>query len=220
MPRKKIKPRSIEKRKDRSIPTDRERNIEKIVNNNIFDSFDELIEAEEEALRAKEREELERRREEAARVKALVPDFKHDLYAEIHKPVKTKCFLVKFKEHPQYFWYVFAENRNKAEASAVKQIREKYYPLDTPASCPIQITESRGYRAPEFDEYKVTGKIPITALMKNGVSFSCSCCNKFKFTYDDLLLKKCFIIEGEGDINSYTLGTVVCFDCYKRYYCI
>lgn len=220
MPRKRTRPRSIEKRKNISFLTDREINIENVMSGNIFDRFDDLIEAEEEALKAKEQEELERKQEEAARIRAAVPDFKRDLYAERNKTAKTKCFLVKFREHPQYFWYSFAENRNKAEADGVRNIRELYYPLDTPSSCPVQITETRGYRAPEFDEYKVTGKIPITALMKSGVSFTCSCCNKFKFTHEDLLLKRCFIIEGEGDLNPYTLGTVVCYDCYKKYYCL
>ena len=215
-----LKPRSQEKRKDRSIPTKREQEIERISQGYIFDEIDSLIEAEEEALKAKELAEAEEREEERRRLMASVVDYKHNLYFEANKEVKTRAYLVTVEGHPEYMYISFARDRNKAESDALHYIRDRFYPLEKISRCSITFQDLKGKRAPEFDKFKASGKIPISALMKSGINFSCSCCGNYLFNYDSLKTKQCFIIEGEGEINPFTQGIVVCYSCYKKYFCV
>ena len=77
----------------------------------------------------------------------------------------------------------------------------------------------RALRIKELDEYGLKGEIvPIPALLKaTGISLPCSVCGKGKFEYSDYIDGKCFIIEGEGNLNPYTKGYILCYDCYQKY---
>lgn len=172
-----------------------------------------------------EREEKEKKRaEETAKLKQAikeVKDYNRDAYFEVNKLgelKKIKAFKVRFKDHASLFFIAFTTRADKARAMAQRYMRDTYYPTHTINGCPISLQETRANRVKEFDKYKETGKIPIPALMKYGIGFSCSACGKFNFNYEDYKNNRCYIVEGEGDLNPFTKGYLFCHSCYHKYF--
>lgn len=149
-------------------------------------------------------------------------DYHRDIYFQINslsEIEKLKAYIVTFKEHSHLLYVAFALTRNKAEAEAQKYMRDVFYGMYTLTDCPITLKEAHALRAPALDKYKTTGKVPIPELMKVGLTFPCSSCGKYNFDLSSYNAKKCFIVEGEGDLNSFTDGFIFCYDCYKKYFC-
>jgi hypothetical protein len=77
---------------------------------------------------------------------------------------------------------------------------------------------SRAYRLQELDKYALKGIVPIPEILRVlDVSMPCSVCKKGNFNYSDYKEEKCFIIEGEGNLNPFTKGYLLCSECYKKY---
>lgn len=130
---------------------------------------------------------------------------------------KGKCYKVRYTNIPDMYCIVFGENRSKATYEGFKYFRDKLHPQfihdDT------QLYKSRLIRLPIFDKYGIEGKIPIPELMKElDMSFPCSVCKKEEFTYRDYDKKRCYIIEGEGDADTFVKGLILCHSCYRKYY--
>ena len=145
-------------------------------------------------------------------------DYKKDLYFIPNTTNKDKAYKVTFLYHPEYHYIAFAPTQAKAEAAAHKYIRETYYPTLSVNDCPVDFKESKGKRCPELDEYALEGKAPISALLKMGMTFKCSGCGKIHFNYEDYATRRCFIVEGEGDIVPYAKGMIFCYSCYNKYF--
>lgn len=145
-------------------------------------------------------------------------DYKHNLYLIPNDRSKFKAYKVIFSDHPEYLYVAFAPTQAKAEAEAHKYIRETYFPTFSSNDCPVGFKESRGKRCKELDEYAREGKAPISALLKVGLTFKCSGCGKTTFNYEDYSARRCFIVEGEGDIVPYGKGMIFCYSCYHKYF--
>lgn len=184
------------------------------------DAFIKAYEKEEEyniAMAEKKRQEEEENFRKLASV-----DYRRDIYFQVNNLSeidKLKAYIVTFKEHPNLLYVAFSLNREKAEAEAQRYMRDVYYSMYSITDCPISLKEAHGLRAKNLDKYKTTGKIPIPELMKEGLTFPCCGCGKYNFDLVDYETKRCFIVEGEGDLNPYTNGSVFCYNCYKKYFC-
>lgn len=141
-------------------------------------------------------------------------------YEEIIKKNSLKAYKVTFKGHDDLIYFTFAKNKDKAKGEATKFFKENFHPAFMGRGWRNEHLNSRGVRIPELDKYARERKVPIPELMKYlKVSFHCSLCGKETFNYKDYENKRCFIIEGEGDLNEKTKGYILCYNCYKKYVC-
>ena len=145
-------------------------------------------------------------------------DYKRSIYGSFRKPSQDKAFKITFKDHPEYSCIAFAPTHPKACAKGAKTIRELYFPTFTSTDCPVQLRETKAHRCQELDEFATEGKVPIPSLLKAGFEFTCSSCGKVHFNYQDYATRKCFIVEGEGDIVPYAKGMIFCYSCYHKYF--
>lgn len=74
----------------------------------------------------------------------------------------------------------------------------------------------RRNRCAMFDKYAEEGKVPITEILRLGVTMPCCFCGKHNFTREDFEKKRCFYVESEGDLNVYTKGLLACYECFKK----
>lgn len=131
---------------------------------------------------------------------------------------KVRAYAVTCKDEPDLFFIAFAETEDKAKGDMVKYFKQNFHPSFM-KSASLKIYPSiRRKRIPEFDKYSETKKVPVEELLKYGLTIPCSYCGRKEFTYEDLDNHRCFIIEGEGDINIYTQGSIACYDCYSKYF--
>ena len=148
-----------------------------------------------------------------------VLDYKRDLYlVKNTTSTKNKAYKVTFADHPEYLYVAFAETNNKAIAKAHKYIRDKFFPAVAYKDCPVDIKEGSAHRCYELDKYALEEQAPIPALLKEGINFKCSGCGKVSFNYQDYATKRCFIVEGEGDIVPFAKGMIFCYSCYHKYF--
>ena len=176
------------------------------------------------------REEADKRRqEEKQKIEEMVAEaeratnidynrgayFERNIYGATQK---LKAYYITFDNHPEYTYVAFALTNEKAKAEAQRYIRDTYYPLSTIDACPVSLKEARSKRMPEFDEFKHSGKIPINRFLKEGFKVKCCVCGKFEFDYNDYMAKRCFIVEGEGDLTPYLNGYLFCYSCYHKYF--
>lgn len=145
-------------------------------------------------------------------------DFKHDLYALPSNKTKDKAFKVTFEGYPQYVYIAFTSSNNKAEAEGQRYIRDTYYPTFSLTDCPVSLKDAKARRFKEVDEYATDGRVPIPTLLKEGMTFTCSACGKVHFNYEDYAARRCFVVEGEGDITPYVKGMIFCYSCYNKYF--
>lgn len=139
----------------------------------------------------------------------------------IKKQRMKLAYLVTFKDDPSLIFFAFAANKEKSKAqySAVKYFKESMHPFFMgDKNIKNRIYATQMVRYPAFDKYAEEGRIPIVELFKIGIRFPCYCCKKHSFNQQLLNLKKCYIIEGEGNVNAFTKGFVLCKDCYDKFY--
>lgn len=212
------------KRKNKRYRKTRE-DVNKVLNKEDNTVLDELIamfdiKAERDRNREEsEHQKLERQRYWRSHFTPRIIDYKRNVYFQANEEEdKKKAYLVTFTEHSQLLYVAFTETRDKARAAAQRYMRDMFYPLENINKCPIKLSETRAVRAKNLDKYREESKIPIPELMKLEVTFPCSCCGKDNFDYKDYEIGRCFIIEGEGDLNFFTKGMVVCYECKNRYF--
>jgi len=147
----------------------------------------------------------------------LQKEYKNILHQGVYKD--SKAYIVKYKNHPDIFYVAFANNRASAKWKASKSLRDNFNPFFSRSSCREEMLSSRAIRHPEFDKYAQEGYlIPIPKILKaDKVSLPCSVCGKGHFTYSDYEKERCFVIEGEGNLNDFIRGYLLCYDCYKKY---
>lgn len=143
-----------------------------------------------------------------------------DEYKKIHSRLEDypKAYRIYFLDYPDLIFFSFDDRRNKVKWTAYKYFREQMHPAFTKDSSTFRGMRVRTYRVPEFDKYFKEEKIPIPELMeKQDIIFKCSICGKGNFTYESYKNKGCFVLEGEGDLNPFTKGYVLCHQCYQKF---
>lgn len=141
-------------------------------------------------------------------------------YKEILKKAnsKGKAYKITFTDQPDLLYFTYAKTRNKAKSNAVIFFRENFYPSFMDKGYE-EYKKARTTRIPELDEFSDTGKVPIPKLMKYlGITFPCSSCGEDNFTLSDYEKGRCFIVEDEGDLNEFTKGYILCYNCHKKYF--
>ena len=130
-----------------------------------------------------------------------------------------QAYKVTFRDHSDLVYFTFAKNKDRAKGEATKYFKENFHPSFMGRGWREEYKQARGVKIPELDKYGEKGRVPIPELMKYlKVSFPCSICGNYAFQYSDYEKGKCFIIEGEGNINEITEGIILCYDCYKKYF--
>lgn len=146
----------------------------------------------------------------------LQKEYERILHKEIQR--ENKAYRVVYLNHPDLLFITFDRNRGNAKWQAAKYFKSIFNPFFTGESYRQEMLNSRAYRIPEFDKYANKGVIPIPELLRVlDISMSCSVCGKGCFTYTDYKEERCFIIEGEGNLNPFTKGYLLCSECYKKY---
>lgn len=142
------------------------------------------------------------------------------LYNEATKKqvFKGKARKIIFKDQPNLIYISFKKEKMKAIYEACKYFQDSFYPTFMGEGRDEEMKQARALRVQEFDKYSAEGKIPIPELMRvMEFTFPCSVCGKDNFNYEDYEIGRCFLVEGEGDLNPFTKGYVLCYDCYKKY---
>lgn len=147
-------------------------------------------------------------------------DFQKDYESILRKNKSRKrAFKVIFKDQPDLLYLTFSKSRDKAKGEAVTYFKNNFHPAFIGRSWRNEFGQARAYQVPELDKYSKEGKVPVPDLMKYlDASFCCSVCGNHTFKYSDYENGRCFVIEGEGDINEITKGIVVCYDCHRKYF--
>lgn len=128
-----------------------------------------------------------------------------------------KAFRVIFKEYPELVYVCFTKSKEAAQWSACKYFKNSLHPA-FPKTLKLSDYPSRCLRIHAFDKYYLVEKVPIPDLMKElDLTFHCSICGQGNFTYESYKSERCFIVEGEGDLNPFTKGYVLCYQCYQKY---
>ena len=167
------------------------------------------------------REELSKQLEDEDLESLTKDNYKHDLYFQKNMTKKVeglKAYIIRFKNHPEFVQVAFAINKTKAEGAGYKALRLQFFPNCNTYTCPVNIKEAKSKRCAELDKFAGEDRIPIPELLKVGITFKCSLCGRYKFTYQDYIENKCFIIEGEGEVSNYTKGMIVCSECRKKHF--
>ena len=134
------------------------------------------------------------------------------------KGIGEKAYRITYKDQPDIFCVVFVENKNKAKSAGYKYFKDSFHPYFTCNSYFHISKNCRMKRCPDLDKYWKTGKIPIPDLLKaTGRKLPCSVCGKDHFDYSDYEIGRCFVLEGEGSINSFIDGYILCYECYRKY---
>ena len=117
---------------------------------------------------------------------------------------KAKAYIIEDKWNSEGCCVVWATNSNKAKSIA------NYYDLfDT-----CYYTELRAKRAPQYDKYAESKKIPIKELLANGWWFYCDGgCGK-TLSEDDINDGQAFIID--KDNTNEIQGGIICANCKKK----
>lgn len=137
-------------------------------------------------------------------------------YTRIRQKRLPKCYSITYKGIPDILYIAFGE-KDKCKSEATKYFRDNFHPAFVEKEWKKCHTNARAIRHPDFDQYYKEKKIPIEALMSLDVRIPCCVCGKGSFGADELKYKQCFVIEGEGDLNVFTKGLLVCKDCFNKY---
>lgn len=181
------------------------------------------LQAKEEAKRIKEEKKAAKKarpKKKKEKVFNSYKDFQEEylkvlLKAELKKA--PKAYKVIFKNNPTLAYLSFKSRRQPALWEACAYFRDNLHP-DFLVTFRKMLSASRGYRMHDLDKYAQEGRAPIPDILKvTGMTLSCSVCGKHKFTYEDYIKDRCYIIEGEGDSLPYAKGHILCYKCYQRY---
>ena len=135
---------------------------------------------------------------------------------ETRKPKPPKCYSVTYKSVPDVLYIAFG-TKDKCKGEATKYFRDNFHPAFVGKGWKKLHTEARAIRQPSFDQYYMEKKIPIDALMTLGVRIPCCICGEGDFGSTELEYKQCFIVEGEGDLNIFTKGLLLCKRCHDKH---
>lgn len=128
------------------------------------------------------------------------------------------AFSVTLKDIPSLFYFTFAKNQQEARSKGYYFFKENRVPETFNLSCDEIWKRVNTKYHKELDKYSFEGKIPIPVLMQTlNLSFPCSNCMSVTFNYKDYENKKCYVIEGEGDLSEFTSGFILCPKCYHDY---
>lgn len=143
----------------------------------------------------------------------------NDLYF-IKKQREKQAYLVTFADDPSIIFVSFAthKERSKARYEAVRYFKNSFHPhfMGGDDIAKDRFINSRLLRYPQFDKYAKEGRVPITELFKLGIRIPCCNCGKGSFNQALLNLKQCYILEGEGNLNGFTKGILLCKACYDN----
>lgn len=147
--------------------------------------------------------------------KNLEDEYKRILHKEIQR--ENKAYRVIYKDQSDLLYVAFKPNRASAKYESAKYFRDTFNPFFTGEDYRQQMLNGRAYRVQELDKYASKG-IPIPELLRVlDITMPCSVCGKDHFSYSDYREERCFIIEGEGNLNPFTRGYLLCHNCYKKY---
>lgn len=130
---------------------------------------------------------------------------------------RKKAYVVTFSDDSNICFITFAKSRDKARGDAIMYFRE-FHPEFNNGLWKQKFLKARRKRVPAFDRYAELGKVPILELLKRGMEFSCGGCGKDKFTYGDVQIGRCHVIEDGFEMNPFTQGFLLCHNCYKRFF--
>lgn len=140
----------------------------------------------------------------------------NDLYF-IKKQRMKQAYIVTFVDDPTLIYVAFSTNKEKSKVKykAVKYFKDMMHPqFMSDESVGERFKAARPRRYPDFDKYVETERIPILELMRLGIRFPCTHCGKGAFNRQLVNLKQAIIIEGEGNLNPFTEGIILCKKCY------
>lgn len=143
-------------------------------------------------------------------------NLKKDYATLLRERKSKKAYMVFFKDRPTLFYISFQiyEKRHVSRLVASKYFKNMYQ--DRPLNQYYWASQRK--RVPAFDKYSGTEKVPIEELLKAGAVYTCSTCGIGHYSYEDVKNGNCFIIEGEGDVNPFTSGMLVCKECRKKFF--
>ena len=145
------------------------------------------------------------------------PYFKiEESYNNIAKKHRPKCYVITYRNVPDIMYIAFG-TKDQCKGEATKYFRDNFHPAFVENGWRRLHTEARAIREPVLDNFYKEKKVPIPEVMHLGATFPCCICGKGNFDLDDYKKKRCFVVEGEGDINVFTKGYLLCYDCYKKY---
>lgn len=148
--------------------------------------------------------------------KGLQKEYERILHKEIQR--ENRAYRVVYMNHPELLYVAFSSNRENAKWQSAKYFKETLNPFFTKDSYNKEMMNSRAYRIQELDKFALKGVIPIPDLLHAlDVSMPCSVCGKDHFDYSDYEKGRCFIVEGEGNLNPFTQGYILCYECHKKY---
>ena len=148
--------------------------------------------------------------------KKIQTEYERILNKEIRK--EHRAYRVIFKNHPDLLYVAFGNNRGNAKWQASKYFRDSYHPFFSGEDADRQMLQCHAYRIQELDQYGIKGIVPIPDLLRVlDISMPCSVCGKDHFDYSDYVKGRCFIVEGEGNLNPFTQGYILCYECHKKY---
>lgn len=136
------------------------------------------------------------------------------------------AYKVIFLDQPDLVYISFQEKGNKERAkakarwAATKYFKDNMHPdFQKRNDYGNELKQTRLKRIPEFDKYGAKQRVPIPELMKHlNATFPCSACGKDNFSLIDYEAGRCFILEEDGmELNDFTQGIILCYDCYKKY---
>lgn len=119
---------------------------------------------------------------------------------------KLKAYIVSDKWNEAGSIVVWAETSGKAKAAAL--YRDE---LDS-----VDYIDIRVNRAPDFDKYAESKKVPIQELLNIGWWFYCSGLCSREISQDDIDAKEAFIIDDQKGFNTFVKGDVICAECKKK----
>ena len=166
---------------------------------------------EEKALR--ERRENKKEKEEEMIAQAKLAQVQYSSNLKSNKK-SLKAYIVFLSQNHNETFVGFGETMGKAVYQVAKKLTEEFY-FGT-----FKLTNEhkllKGRRLQQLDSYADEGKAPIPELLKAGITLRCAHCHKRAFTYSDYIEGRCFVYEGEWDMNFFTKGFVLCYDCKRK----
>lgn len=138
------------------------------------------------------------------------------LYFIKNKVQEPYAFQITHRHNKDIFLITFATNKDKAKSKGHKYFKDNLHPLFIHDYSNFVYLKVK--RLPQLDMYAKEKVVPIPEILKLGTTIPCSLCGKHHFELKDYENNRCFIIEGEGNMNSFTKGLLLCYDCKKKYF--
>lgn len=117
---------------------------------------------------------------------------------------KLKAYLVRDKDYYNSTAVKWAETSGKAKSNTLYD--------DGFEDC--EYTELRAERAPYFDKYADSKKVPIKELLERGWWFYCDNCGRENLTIEDVQNGEAFITDKEN--SNEIQGGIICAKCKKK----